>query len=143
MSVSMPEARPAPQVVVTTLGGTAVEVRSDRHVTVIDEPEPVGRDLGPDPYEVLLGALGSCTAITARMYATRRGWPLERVVVSLRHERRHGDDCASTDGHCERIYRHLEFEGPLDETQRAKLRDIAGRCPVARTIKAAVEIVFE
>jgi putative redox protein len=141
--MSIPEAPPKPLVTVTTVGGTAVEIRSDRHTVRVDEPEPVGRDTGPDPYELLLGALGSCTAITAQMYAERRGWPLRRAVVSLRHERRHADDCASTDGRCERIYRHVELEGDLDDAQRAKLIDIAGRCPVARTIKTAVEIVAE
>ncbi len=141
--MSQPEAPPKPLVTVTTLGGTAVEIRSDHHVVLVDEPEPVGRDTGPDPYELLLGALGSCTAITAQMYAGRRGWPLERVVVSLRHGRHHSEDCASPDGRCERIYRRVEFDGPLDDAQRAKLLDIAGRCPVARTIKGSVEIVAE
>ncbi len=141
--MSLSEAPPRPLVTVTTLGGTAVEVRSDRHTLRVDEPEPYGEDSGPDPYELLLGALGSCSAITAQMYAERRGWPLRGVVVGLRHERRHADDCATEDGRCERIYRTMTFDGDLDEAQRAKLQDIAGRCPVARTIKSAVEIVPE
>ena len=141
--MTVPEAPPKPLVTVTTVGGSAVEIRSDHHVVRVDEPEPIGRNTGPDPYELLLGALGSCTAITAQMYAERRGWPLERVVVSLRHERRHADDCATEDGRCERVYRHVELTGDLDDAQRAKLVDVAGRCPVARTFKAAVEIVAE
>ena len=141
--MSLSEAPPQAVVTVTSLGGAAVEIHERGHTLVVDEPEPIGRDAGPDPYALLLGALGACAAITARLYADRKGWPLERVVVTLRHERRHADDCGTEDGRCERIHRHVELEGDLDEEQRTRLVEIAGRCPVARTIKSAVEIVVE
>ncbi len=129
-------------VTVTSLDGTAAEIQGDEHRVRVDEPTPIGSDTGPEPYELLLGALGSCTAITAKLYARRRGWPLESVTVTLRHDRSHADDCEG-DGRCERIYRHVELHGDLDDEQRERITQIAGRCPIARTIAGAVEIVAE
>ena len=133
---------PGTTVTVGSLDGVAVEIAAGPHHVLVDEPAPIGADRGPDPYALLLGALGSCTAITARLYAERKGWPLERVVVRLRHERSHAEDCAA-DGRCERVYRHVELEGPLDDGQRRRLADVAARCPVAKTLAQGFEIVAE
>ena len=114
------------------MGGTAVRIEAGAHELMADEPAPVGVDLGPDPYALLLGALGACTAITATLYANRKGWPLEGVEVRLRHDREHTDDCASG-GACDRAEVQVAFRGPLDDSQRTRLAEIATRCPVART----------
>jgi uncharacterized OsmC-like protein/fermentation-respiration switch protein FrsA (DUF1100 family) len=120
------------------------EVYAGRHVLRADEPESAGgTDTGPNPYDLLLGALGACTAMTLRLYAERKQLPLERVGVALRHERIHAVDCEqceTTDGKIERIERVLTLEGPLDAAQRAKLVEIANKCPVHRTLHARVRI---
>jgi len=89
-------------------------------------------------------ALGACTSMTVRLYADRKGWPLEGVVVSLRHERLHGRDCLDCDAattRMERITVTLAFYGPLDEAQQARLLEIAHKCPVHRTMAGGLEIV--
>lgn len=119
-------------------------------VVVVDEPiASGGDDLGQTPYELLLGSLGACTAMTLRLYADRKGWPLEGVRMTLGHERVYRDDCegctadnASGSGmRIERITREIELFGPLDAAQRARLMEIAAKCPVHRTLRAAPEIV--
>ena len=115
-----------------------------RHTLRADEPASEGgADTGPGPYELLLMALGSCTSMTVRLYAARKQWPLERVVVRLRHQRVHAADCADCekDGTLfDRIDLAIEFAGPLDEAQRRRLLDIAGRCPVHRTLTSKIDI---
>jgi len=120
-------------------------VVAGRHELVADEPASVGgADAGPGPYDYLLAALGACTSMTLRMYADRKGWPLERVSVRLRHDRVHAEDCAScedADGQVDRIDRDLRIEGgELDDAQRARLLEIADRCPVHRTLENQKEI---
>jgi putative redox protein len=127
-------------VTVTSLDGVAQKVTAGDHELVVDEPAPLGEDRGPDPYDLLLAALGSCTAITLELYAQRKEWPLERVEVQLEKERAHGEDCA-TGGSCQRIRRTLLLDGPLSDEQRARLVEIAGRCPVARSLGQGIEIV--
>ncbi|MEH6814760.1 MAG: bifunctional alpha/beta hydrolase/OsmC family protein, partial [Motiliproteus sp.] len=113
-------------------------VTSDGHFWLADEPVSVGGDnLGPDPYEHLLAALGACTNMTLRMFASRKGWPLENVRVSLSHGRRHGDDCL----HCDEqhpqidvIDRTIVLTGDLNQQQRQRLLEIADRCPVHKTL---------
>ena len=126
-------------VTVRTLDGVAAQVSTGDHEFLVDEPPPLGANRGPDPYELLLSALGACTAITTMLYARRKGWPLEAVVVHLTHAREHTDDCASG-GYCHRAEVHVEFLGDLDEDQRHRLHDIATRCPVARTLARGVDI---
>jgi putative redox protein len=122
----------------------AQEVRVGRHVFVGDEPKSLGGDdLGPTPYEMLLAALGTCTAMTLRMYADRKGWPLDKVCVSLRQYKQHArdcEDCESSKGRIDRIEREVELIGDLDEEQRARLLDIAAKCPVHKTLTGEIKI---
>jgi putative redox protein len=127
-------------VTVRTLDGVAVRISTGDHELVVDEPPPVGEDRGPDPYELMLSALGACTAITTTLYARRKGWPLEAVEVHLTHARAHTDDCASG-GYCDSAEVHVELEGQLDDEQRKRLLDIATRCPVGRTLARGIDIV--
>lgn len=118
-------------------------VVAGRHQGVLDEPEPAGTDLGPTPYDALLAALGGCTAMTVRMYARRKCWPLDEVTVALRHDRIHATDCAdciSTEGRIDRIAREITLTGDLDDEQRARLLEIADRCPVHRTLRGEITI---
>jgi len=119
-------------------------VTTDNHFWLADEPVSVGgSDLGPDPYEHLLAALGTCTSMTMRMYAKRKKWPLKQAKVHLRHYRDHGADCA----HCDEdhpqldvIDREITLSGELDDAQRQRLMEIADRCPVHRTLHGKIKI---
>jgi putative redox protein len=109
-----------------------VDLKAGHHALMADEhPELGGQDAGPAPYELLLAALGACTSITLKMYAERKAWPLAGVDVGLVYVR---------EGDAARIDRTLTLEGGLDETQRARLADIAERTPVTLTLKGGVEI---
>lgn len=124
--------------------GLAQEISLGPHRLVSDEPEDRGGgDAGPDPYDLLLAALGSCTSMTLAIYARRKGWPLEAVTVKLRHSRIHARDCEHCEtkqGWLDRIERVLELEGPLSDEQRARLVEIADRCPVSKTLVSEVDI---
>lgn len=114
------------------------EVRARTHRLPADEPRSFGgTDLGLSPYELLLAALGACTSMTLRMYAQRKEWPLESVRVSLKHGRIHAKDCEDCEketGKVDVIDKSIALRGPLDEEQRARLKEIAERCPVNRTL---------
>ncbi|MCP3919115.1 MAG: OsmC family protein [bacterium] len=116
-----------------------------RHRLVADEPISVGgKDEGPGPYDYLLAGLGACTSMTLRMYADHKKWPLDQVRVELRHAKIHAEDCAeceTKEGRIDRIEIGLVVEGELDAAQRERLLEIAGRCPVHRTLKGEKEIV--
>ena len=127
------------RVVAHTGTASRTEVTANAHALVADELG--GADSGPTPYDYLLVALGSCTAMTLRMYADRKGWPLESVTVRLSHQKVHAGDCAeceTKDGRIDRIGLDIELEGPLDEPQRRRLLEIAERCPVNRTLESEV-----
>jgi putative redox protein len=135
-----------PGVVLVRGGGAgfAQEIRAGRHRFIADEPvADGGTDTGPGPYELILGALGACTSMTIALYARRKRWPLDEVVVRLRHSRVHAKDCAD----CETkevmltvIDSEISLSGALSQEQRGKLRDIAERCPVHRTLTSEIKI---
>jgi putative redox protein len=124
--------------------GFAQEITAGRHRLTADEPATAGGgDTGPDPYELLLASLGSCTSMTIAFYARRKQWPLEAVTVRLRHAKIHAADCAeceTREGRIDRIERDIELTGPLSAEQRQRLLEMADRCPVHRTLKSEVDI---
>lgn len=121
--------------------GYKTRLQTSSHVIVADEPFDLGgKDLGPSPYELLLSALGACTAMTLRMYAERKQWPMESLEVQLIHTKgkrsnypayaEKGDPNDPIDV----IERHIRLFGPLDDEQRTRLLEIAGKCPVGRSL---------
>jgi putative redox protein len=113
--------------------GYGQTIRAGRHQLRADEPASGGgTDTGPNPYGLLLAALGACTSITLRMYAQRKGWELGTIRVELDHEK---------DGEAERIVREIHFSAPLSEEQRRKLSEIAEKTPVTKTLRRGAEIV--
>jgi putative redox protein len=133
-------------VIVTSLKNLQNEVAyGNYHTLVTDEPvEAGGDDAGPDPYTLVLAALGSCISMTVTLYARRKAWPLERVTVRLRAQRVHAKDCAectrSTDDFIHRIQRSVNFEGDLSEDQIARLHEIAHKCPVHKMLTSEIVI---
>ena len=134
------------EVTVTSLVNLRNEVRYDSDNTFItDEPIAAGgEDAGPDPYTLLLAALGSCISMTTTLYARRKGWPLERVTVRLSQNRIHVRDCKectqTEDGYVHRIEREVSFEGALNDEQRARLQEISNKCPVHKTLTSEIVI---
>ena len=126
------------------IGPLGQTVLAGRHDLSADEPIAAGgRDGGPGPYDYLLVALGACTSMTVRLYADRKAWPLEQVIVRLRHAKIHARDCAeceTKEGYLDRIERDIELVGALDGEQRARLMEIADKCPVHRTLTSEVKI---
>ena len=124
--------------------GYRTDVEINDYALIADEPTTVGGSgLGPTPYEFLLAALGSCTAMTLRMYASRKQWPLESVVVRLRDTPPHMKDCeecATSAVGLRSIDRIVELHGPLAPEQRARLMEIADRCPVKQTLSRGIQI---
>jgi len=113
-----------------------------QHLFQGDEPFDVGgRDAGPNPYELLLAALGTCTSITVRMYADRKGWPLEEVQVRLAYAMVQAGDCGTSNSELvDGIEEELIVTGHLSEAQRKRLTEIAARCPVHRTLGSPIQI---
>lgn len=133
------------QVVVSgAASGFAQEIVAGSHRLTSDEPAAAGgTDRGPTPYDLLLAAMGSCASMTLGLYARRKGWPLESVTVRLTHSKIHATDCAnceSPNAKLDRIDVVIELRGPLTDEQRARLLEIAGRCPVHRTLRSEIEI---
>lgn len=140
----MDTAQPREVVVFGNADAFAQEITVDGHRMAADEPVALGgTDTGPTPYDLLLAALGSCTSMTIALYARRKQWPLQSVRVRLRHARIHAkdcEDCETKGGYLDRIDRELELQGPLDDGQRARLLQIAEKCPVHRTLTSEVVI---
>jgi len=133
------------EVTVSSLTNLQNEVRYGvDHVFITDEPIAAGGDdAGPDPYTLLLAALGSCISMTTNLYARRKGWPLTRVTVRLRQRRVHAADCMeckSQEGYIHHIERSVTLEGDLTEEQRSRLQEIAHKCPVHRTLSSEIVI---
>lgn len=137
------------QWVVTRIGshGYRTEITAGGHRLVADEPVDVGgTDSGPTPYDLLVAGLGACTAMTLRMYADHKRWPLEAVTVALSHRKIHAEDCStckSEIGKLDQIRRRIKMFGPLDAEQRQRLMQIADRCPVHRTLHGEIEVITE
>jgi uncharacterized OsmC-like protein/fermentation-respiration switch protein FrsA (DUF1100 family) len=114
------------------------------HRFFADEPvEQGGLGSGPNPYDLLLAALGACTSMTLRLFANRKGWPLAQVRVSLGHQKIHAEDCAdceTRDGKIDEITRDIALRGKLDAEQRMRLLEIADKCPVHRTLHGEVRV---
>jgi putative redox protein len=141
------DAAPTEGTVIVTGGGSGIftqEITAGHHQFLADEPLPAGDDAGPTPYDLLLAALGSCTSMTVRMYADRKGWPLDRVRVTLRHSRIHAKDCADCEtrsGWINQIAVDVELSGELDDNQRQRLMHIAELCPVHQALTSEIHIV--
>lgn len=113
------------------------------HMTIDESVIAQGIKSGADPYDYILAALGSCTVITLHMYARRKGWPLERAEVSLRHERVHADDCekcGEAAAKLSQVTKRLRLFGDLTEAQRQRLEVISTKCPVQKTLVAGIVV---
>jgi len=134
----------ASPVIVESAAGYATKIIAGSHEITADEPESLGgTDTGMSPYELLLAALGSCVSITLRMYAKRKGWPLEGVEVRLEHDKiyaRDCDTCETEKGKLDQIGLVIELRGPLDNEQRTRLMQIARMCPVHRTLHSEIHV---
>lgn len=128
----------------TRKGGLQQEVRAGRHRFLANEPAALGGlDTGPTPYDLLLAALGTCTAMTLRLYADRKGLRVDGIAVHLDHDRIHAADCEGCEteaGQIDRIRRRISVTGRLEPEERARLMEMADRCPVHRTLKAEIAI---
>lgn len=127
------------------LGKFTALVQTPTHAIYADEPAAFGgNDTGLSPYELLSAALGTCTVMTLRMYADRKGLPLERASVVVEHQKIHAADCAACEtreGKVDRLRREVMLEGELNDEQRASLLEIAARCPVHRTLESEINVV--
>ncbi len=125
--------------------GFTQEITVGRHGLRADEPVALGgADAGPTPYGFVLAGLGACTSMTLRMYADRKQWPLSGVQVRLRHSKIYAQDCAeceTKEGKIDHIERDITLLGELSDEQRARLLEIANRCPVHRTLTSEIRIV--
>jgi uncharacterized OsmC-like protein len=121
------------------------QIKAGKHYLVADEPESIGgNDFGPSPYDLVSSALAACTAMTIRMYADRKKWPIEEVNIHIEHSKIHADDCNtcehSNSSKIDKFLRVIELKGDLDESQRIKLMEIADKCPVHRSLHSEIQI---
>jgi uncharacterized OsmC-like protein len=135
---------PRTVVVSGAASGFAQRIEVGAHLFTADEPaSDGGSDTGPNPYDLLLAALGSCTSMTVALYARRKLWPLQSVTVRLQHSKVHASDCESCetkDERLDRIEREIELAGALEPYQRDRLMEIANKCPVHRTLTSKIDI---
>ncbi|MEM6841130.1 MAG: bifunctional alpha/beta hydrolase/OsmC family protein [Bacteroidota bacterium] len=132
------------QVVTRTGSKYTTEIMAGQHALTADEPESVGGlDLGPSPYDLLAAGLGACTGMTLRMYANHKQWPLEEVIVHLKHQKIYDEDCQNCEDPSKKIdliERVVEVKGDLTDQQRERLREIADKCPVHKTLHASIKV---
>lgn len=118
-----------------------------KHHTLADEPVSYGgTDLGMTPFNFLSAGLAACTSMTMRMYARRKGWPVEHISVDVIHDKIHASECATcetSEGKIDQFKRVITIEGDLSEDQRQRLIEIADKCPVHRTLHSEVQITTE
>ena len=121
------------------------KIQTKNHSMIADEPAKVGgNDFGPSPYEYLNASLAACTVMTLKMYAERKKWDLQEVFVYISHSRKHSDDLnmqVEKPKYLDHISKKLKFVGNLDAAQKERLKEIASRCPVHKTI--ASEVIFD
>jgi putative redox protein len=135
-----------PEVVVTSNNSLQNHVEfPDGQTITTDEPRELGGGgAGPDPYSLILAALGSCISMTVTLYARRKQWPLEQVTVRLRQNRVHSQDCQECaegfEGYVHRIERSVTLVGDLTDEQRARLQEISHKCPVHKTLTSPIII---
>jgi putative redox protein len=138
------QTEPGHVIVHGTAAGFAQEIEIGSHELYADEPVSFGgTESGPSPYDLLLAALGSCTSMTIGFYARKRSWPLEKIIVSLRHSRIHAadcEDCETKEGKIDRIDLDIQLTGSLTDEQRSKLIEVAGKCPVHQTLTSEINI---
>jgi putative redox protein len=132
------------KVTARSLTGYQVELTAGNHRFIADESVGDGDDAGPDPYGLLLAALGACKVMTVQMYARRKKWPLEDVEVKLSTRKVHARDCedceSDPNARVDIIETELSFQGDLTPEQIGRLADIANRCPVHRTLTTETKI---
>ena len=135
---------------VTVIGGPSglrQAISVGPHHLLADEPKTSGgSDAGPDPYELLLSALGSCTSMTLRMYADRKKWPLKEIRVALTHSKNYANDCVNCEqpaAMLDRIDRRITLIGELSAEQRQRLLEIANLCPVHKSLTSRIDIQTE
>jgi len=140
----MAEPAEPPVIVRGAAAGFSQKIEIGAHRLTADEPVSFGgADTGASPYDLLLAALGACTSMTIGLYARKRRWPLETITVSLRHSKIHArdcDDCETKEGRIDRIEMEIHLDGQLTDEQRAKLMEIAGKCPVHQTLTSEINI---
>lgn len=124
--------------------GFQVTIRSNGHELLADEPAAVGGDdAGPTPYDLLLGSLAACTCMTVAMYCQRKGWALDGISVRYTHTRVHAkdcEDCDDPDHRIDQVHSSVSIDGDFDESQAKRLKQVAARCPVHKTLEAGVQI---
>ena len=132
------------KVIARNLQNVQVEITAGSHTLLADEPLGVGDDAGPDPYALLLSALGACKVMTVMMYARRKGWPLENIEVGLETYKIHAKDCEDCESDPEAgvdiIEVNLKLKGNLTPEQIERLGEISERCPVHRTLTGEIKI---
>lgn len=137
-----------PTITADLLSGFAVDITDGNHTWRSDEPIEVGgADTGPTPYELLLGALAACTCITLSMYAQRKGIAITSISARYTYEKVHADDCGFCDdddkGFIDTVSSQVFVEGDFDEDERARLEEIAVRCPVHKTLERGIRFSEE
>ncbi|GAB3646970.1 bifunctional alpha/beta hydrolase/OsmC family protein [Echinicola sediminis] len=122
-------------------------IQTSKHTFLSDEPTDVGGDgFGPSPYDFLSAALASCTVMTIKLYAERKGWDLKEVYAYITYSKKHSDDLkvdVEQPGNLDFLSKKLKFVGNLDKKQQEKLKEIASKCPVHRTLQTQTVIETE